>query len=122
MHGFNRLGGNSVAETVVAGMIVGEFIADFCDSSRTTSTFRPRLVHDFLRREQAKIDALIDGRGTEDAAALRVEMQEIMTAKVGIFRRGEDLEARCDELQQLLSRSRNIGVQATRRAAPIPSS
>ncbi len=27
MHGFNRLGGNSVAETVVAGMIVGEFIA-----------------------------------------------------------------------------------------------
>ena len=31
MHGFNRLGGNSVAETVVAGMIVGESIADFCD-------------------------------------------------------------------------------------------
>ncbi len=33
MHGFNRLGGNSVAETVVAGMIVGEYIADFCDAS-----------------------------------------------------------------------------------------
>ena len=33
MHGFNRLGGNSVAETVVAGMIVGDFIADFCDRS-----------------------------------------------------------------------------------------
>ena len=33
MHGFNRLGGNSVAETVVAGMIVGEFIADFCERS-----------------------------------------------------------------------------------------
>ena len=33
MHGFNRLGGNSVAETVVAGMIVGEFIADFCDKA-----------------------------------------------------------------------------------------
>ena len=34
MHGFNRLGGNSVAETVVAGMIVGEFIADFCESAK----------------------------------------------------------------------------------------
>ena len=33
MHGFNRLGGNSVAETVVAGMIVGEYIADFCDKA-----------------------------------------------------------------------------------------
>ena len=32
LHGFNRLGGNSVAETVVAGMIVGEAIADFCAS------------------------------------------------------------------------------------------
>ena len=32
MHGFNRLGGNSVAETVAAGMIVGEFIADFCEA------------------------------------------------------------------------------------------
>ena len=36
MHGFNRLGGNSVAETVVAGMIVGEFIADFCEHPKTT--------------------------------------------------------------------------------------
>jgi fumarate reductase flavoprotein subunit len=35
MHGFNRLGGNSVAETVVAGMIVGECIADFCDRRGT---------------------------------------------------------------------------------------
>ena len=41
MHGFNRLGGNSVAETVVAGMIVGEYIADFCDRSRTMSPFPP---------------------------------------------------------------------------------
>ncbi|MDD3352493.1 fumarate reductase flavoprotein subunit [Zoogloea sp.] len=32
LHGFNRLGGNSVAETVVAGMIVGENIADFLAS------------------------------------------------------------------------------------------
>ena len=28
LHGFNRLGGNSVAETVVAGMLVGEYVAD----------------------------------------------------------------------------------------------
>ncbi|KOR33275.1 fumarate reductase, partial [Achromatium sp. WMS3] len=28
MHGFNRLGGNSVAETVVSGMLVGEYVAD----------------------------------------------------------------------------------------------
>ena len=47
--------------------------------------------------------------------ALRVRMQEIMTAKVGIFRRGNDLEEAVAELQQLLVRSRNIGVRDTLR-------
>ena len=31
MHGFNRLGGNSLAETIVAGRIVGEKVADFLE-------------------------------------------------------------------------------------------
>ena len=44
-------------------------------------------------------------------------MQEIMTAKVGIFRRGEDLQAAVDELQQLLVRSRNIGLREKARGA-----
>ena len=39
-------------------------------------------------------------------------MQEIMTGKVGIFRRGADLEQAVDELQTLLVRSRNIGVRS----------
>src|SRR5258706_918117 len=88
MHGFNRLGGNSVAETVVAGMIVGEFISDFCDRIENDLAIPTALAQEFLRREQAKLDALIDGRGTEDASALRAQMQELMTAKGGIFRRG----------------------------------
>ena len=117
MHGFNRLGGNSVAETVVAGMIVGEFIADFCDRPGNDISISTGLVHDHLRREQAKLDTLVDGGGTEDASALRVAMQEIMTANVGIFRRGEDLQKAVDELQQLLVRSRNIGVRYKARGA-----
>jgi len=117
MHGFNRLGGNSVAETVVAGMIVAEYIADFCDKIENDVAIPTRVVHDFLRREELHIDTLIDGGGTEDAAALRVAMQEIMTAKVGIFRRGEDLAAAVEELQGLLKRSANIGLKYKARGA-----
>ena len=72
MHGFNRLGGNSVAETVVAGMIVGEFIADFCDDP--TNDVRhcpPAWCASSLAREQAKLDALVAGSGTENASALQ---------------------------------------------------
>ena len=37
-------------------------------------------------------------------------MQALMTDKVGIFRTGEKLQSAVDTLQQLLARSRNIGV------------
>jgi fumarate reductase flavoprotein subunit len=117
MHGFNRLGGNSVAETVVAGMIVGEFIADFCDRPENGVAIATGLVREFLEREQSKLDALLDGRGTEDAVALRVRMQELMTSKVGIFRTGKDLEEAVAELQELLVRGRNIGVRYKARGA-----
>ena len=112
MHGFNRLGGNSVAETVVAGMIVGEFISDFCDRSENNVNIPTALVHGYLEREQAKLTAMLTGGGTEAAMDLRVAMQQIMTGKVGIFRRGADLEQAVDELQALLVRSRNIGVRS----------
>jgi fumarate reductase flavoprotein subunit len=113
MHGFNRLGGNSVAETVVAGMIVGEFIADFCASPESELNVSTGLIREFLEREQAGIDALLAGRGREDANALKVRMQEIMTAKVGIFRTGEDLASAVEELQALLKRSRDLGLKST---------
>jgi fumarate reductase flavoprotein subunit len=111
MHGFNRLGGNSVAETVVAGMIVGDFVADFCDRTDNEPSVPVGLVREFVAAEQAKLDRLVSGGGTEDASMLRVAMQEIMTAKVGIFRTGADLSAAVTELQSLLERSRHIGLR-----------
>lgn len=111
MHGFNRLGGNSVAETVVAGRIVGEAIADFCDKAENDVNVPMGLVKEFLQREQANLDVLVKGGGNEDASALRARMQDIMTAKVGIFRKGEDLQSAVEELQQLLVRSRRIGLR-----------
>ena len=111
LHGFNRLGGNSVAETVVAGMIVGEYVADFCDRAEGHVGISTGIIQDFLRREQAHLDGLVNGNGSEDASALRVRMQEIMTSKVGIFRTGEDLASAVEELQSLLVRSRDIGLR-----------
>jgi fumarate reductase flavoprotein subunit len=108
MHGFNRLGGNSVAETVVAGMIVGEFIADFCD--RENLDIPLGLVREAVEREQGRLDALLSGSGKESAPKLKEEMQSLMTDKVGIFRTGEKLQSAVDTLQQLLVRSRNIVV------------
>ncbi len=86
MHGFNRLGGNSVAETVVAGMIVGEFVADYCAASSvnvSTST-----IEHFLKREEKKISDLLVREYGENPFELKAEMQQIMMDKVGIFETG----------------------------------
>ncbi len=115
MHGFNRLGGNSVAETVVAGMIVGEYMADFCDSSDGDLRISTALVRQFGDRERQRLARIAQGGGSENAFRLIVEMQETMTANVGIFRDGERLEAAVSTLQGLLRRSTQIGL---RSAAP----
>jgi fumarate reductase flavoprotein subunit len=111
MHGFNRLGGNSVAETVVAGMIVGEFISDFCDRAENEVNIPTGLVREFVERERGALDGLLGARGVEDAATIRTEMQALMTSNVGIFRTGKELEAAVEKLELLLARSRKLGLK-----------
>jgi fumarate reductase flavoprotein subunit len=112
MHGFNRLGGNSVAETVVAGMIVGEYVADFCDRIENDVDIPTRIVHDFLRREQLALNGIVNSRGSEDPSDIKAQMQAIMTDKVGIFRTGKDLEEAVDRLQKLIVRTGNIALKS----------
>ena len=119
MHGFNRLGGNSVAETVVAGMIVGEFIADFVESPEGEIDIPTAVLREALAAERGKLDVLRKGSGSEQADTLKAEMQQTMTDNVGIFRTGADLQRAVDKLQELLVRSRNIGLRS-RRDGPNP--
>ena len=113
LHGFNRLGGNSVAETVVSGMLVAEYVADFCESKESDIDISTALVESFLTKEQDKLDFLIKPKEkAEDAFVLRARMEDIMMDKVGIFRNGDDLNEAVNELEELLVRSRNIEVKA----------
>ena len=111
MHGFNRLGGNSVAETVVAGMIVGEFIADFCDKAENGIDIPTSLIYSALAKEEARLKSFINNGGSEDAYKIRTRMQEIMTTKIGIFRKGADMERAVAELEDLYKRSFKVSVK-----------
>ncbi|MGI2172046.1 fumarate reductase flavoprotein subunit [Shewanella sp. MF05960] len=115
MHGFNRLGGNSLAEAVVGGMIIGQYVADFCE--QTTLSIDTQLIEGFGQQIEAEIHQLIDGNGTEKAITLKQQMQKIMMDYVGIFRNGTQLEQAVKELSELLLRSRNIGLTCKKRHA-----
>jgi len=109
MHGFNRLGGNSVAETVVAGMIVGEYVSDYCEAHPID--IPTSVVQSFLDREQSRLHELTARTSGEDVFELKNAMQKIMMDKVGIFRNGPDLQQAVEELTELCRRSRNIALQ-----------
>ncbi|WP_434953072.1 fumarate reductase flavoprotein subunit [Shewanella sp. HL-SH4] len=115
MHGFNRLGGNSLAETVVGGMIIGKYVADF--GEKNNLVIDTDLINRFGGELIDEINGLVDGEGTENTFELKLAMQKIMMDYVGIFRNGDELQQAVDELSQLLKRSRNIGLRCKKRHA-----
>ncbi|WP_028764496.1 fumarate reductase flavoprotein subunit [Shewanella colwelliana] len=115
MHGFNRLGGNSLAETVVGGMIIGKYVADFCEQNALE--IDTALVDKFVTQVRSEIDDLVEGQGSESAFDIKLEMQRIMMDYVGIFRNGLELNKAVEALQALLLRSRNIGLTCKKRHA-----
>ena len=116
MHGFNRLGGNSVAETVVAGMLVAEYISDDLEKNNNVS-ISTGLIEKFYNSEKRKINQLLNGGGVESASEIRDAMETIMMDKVGIFRNGNDLKAAVNELESLYKKSKNIKVNYNSSAA-----
>jgi len=117
LHGFNRLGGNSVAETVVAGMLVSEYVADFCESDAAAISISTRLVGEFMAQQQQILDRLHATRGDESPVKIRKQMEQIMMDKVGLFRNATDLTSAVTELTDLLQRSQNLGVCCQHPAA-----
>ena len=105
MHGFNRLGGNSLAETIVSGRIVGAKLVEFLKGYETV--FSTQAMKDAATKVKERIAALMRGTG-DDCYTLRNAMQDIMMEHVGIFRNGKDLEAGVAKLQELLERTKNM--------------
>ena len=113
MHGFNRLGGNSVSETVVAGMIVGNYFADYCiDNDVIIGT---KTVQSFMDAQDKYLDEILAYDGTEDIFKIKNRMQLLMDEKVGIFRDGKGLTEAVNELEELLIKTRHINVKSKER-------
>ncbi|WP_072680506.1 fumarate reductase flavoprotein subunit [Arcobacter sp. LA11] len=113
MHGFNRLGGNSVSETVVAGMIIGNYFADYCLANDVT--IPTATVQKALDKQDAYLDEILAYNGTEDIFRIKNRMQNLMDQKVGIFRDGTGLAEAVDELEELLKKTKQINVKSKER-------
>jgi len=108
LHGFNRLGGNSVAETVVAGMIVGEYIVQHCQAQ--TLAFDSSVIETFYHQQVSDIEQILSRSKGVNAQQLKSRMQRIMSAKVGIFRNQNELQEAYDELQLIYQQCSDIAI------------
>ena len=111
MHGLNRLGGNSLAETIVAGKIVGEKIVEFLQGYEVQ--YNTGVIRDSVIRQQERIDGLIAGKdGKENVYEIRNAMQDQLMERVGIFRNGSDLQKAVDNLQEIYARAQQVGLRS----------
>ena len=102
MHGFNRLGGNSLAETIVAGRVVGRSAARLASKSSldVDTSVALRAIEAAEGRARNWLER--DGSGP-NVYELRDEMAETMIANVGIFRTDEELSHAVSRLRELLA-------------------
>ncbi len=111
MHGFNRLGGNSLAETVVAGGIVGKKIVEYLKGYE--ASFSSGIIADAVAMQQSRIAALVQGKnGKENVYAVRSAMQDALMDGCFVFRNEKELLVCIGKLQELLDRSRRVGVSS----------
>ncbi len=110
MHGFNRLGGNSVSETVVSGMIVGDYFAQYCSS--TEIDINTKIVEDQLAKEEQYLNVLLEKNGKYNVYEIKNKMRDIMWEKVAIFRDGENLAKAVDELEELYKEAGNVTIKS----------
>jgi len=109
MHGFNRLGGNSMLETLAAGYFSGLAAANDA-SGREAATGDLKAIHDEIGRQEERINDLILKDPDINPFGLHDEMADIMTDQVGIFRTGEMLESAVNKLLDVRERAKRVGL------------
>ena len=105
LHGANRLGGNSLVETLVFGRRAGEAAARF--SQERESQLRSRPVVD---EAQADLDSLIHN-GTELSRALQRAVRNLMWERCGVVRDASDMEQALGMLDEVRSALPSVDVR-----------
>ena len=106
VHGANRLGGNSLLETIVFGRRAGTRAAE---SIRDREHLR--VPETILRIEEQRLKLLLTNPGPERAWQIRDELGKIMSQHLGIFRTQQSMRAAVAALESLKVRADQLCVQ-----------
>jgi len=106
VHGGNRLGANSLLDTIVFGRHCGKAAAAYVRGLAAAKG-----GEELLRSEQARLKELLARPYTgETHAGLRLELATAMDQKVGVYREQAGLQAALHKVRELRKRYDNVAV------------
>ncbi len=108
VHGANRLGGNSLLDTVVFGKRAGEHAANDVVKKEMPA---PDSLNTALEKKKADLESLM-GESGESFADVKNELRENMQKYVGVYRNKDDLKIGLDKIKELEERGKNIRVKS----------
>jgi succinate dehydrogenase / fumarate reductase flavoprotein subunit len=109
VHGANRLGGNSLAETIAFGERTGAAVADRLAAGDHPGA-REGQLHDRARRHFEELATLTDGEGTHDPEALLDELRTVLWETAGLRRDDATLARGLSDVDDIRQRAADISV------------
>ncbi|MCX8278329.1 MAG: FAD-dependent oxidoreductase [Dehalococcoidia bacterium] len=106
VHGANRLGANSLLDTVVFGRRSGAHAVEYIKSVDTHSSSQEDLAS-----EKARIQDLLDRPKGERVATIRDDMARGMTKGIGVFRDQASMEGALENLKNVKSRMGGFSIE-----------
>ena len=100
VHGANRLGGNSLLDTVVFGKIAGREASNFI-SGLEQKDGNEKFMLDEAVPEKAKVDSWLSRSGGKMAHHLLNDLKIVMSDKAGIFRTKKQLEEALESIREI---------------------
>ncbi|MHA1769815.1 MAG: FAD-dependent oxidoreductase [Candidatus Thorarchaeota archaeon] len=107
VHGANRLGGNSLLETLVFSKIVGQMAGEYAEKCPAP---KGTCVEEETHRMRERLQALLLRETGESVSEIREEMGEIMDRLVGVYRVQDELESGLKRIRELKEKFGNIEV------------
>jgi succinate dehydrogenase / fumarate reductase flavoprotein subunit len=106
VHGANRLGGNSLLDTVVfgkrSGAVAADYVKDKPKQPRTNALDRE------LKKEQENLNQMQKSKGKENPYTINAELKKLMPLKAGLFRDEKLMSEGLEEIKTLKERYKNI--------------
>ncbi|MBI5026570.1 MAG: succinate dehydrogenase flavoprotein subunit [Nitrospirae bacterium] len=106
VHGANRLGCNSLLDTVVFGRRAGRAMAEYVKSAAFEEI--PAMYLDDVKRQ---IDRIKNSKGSESVSAIRTDLQRVMMDRCSVFRDEVALKSLLKEIEGLKRRYEHISIE-----------